>query len=171
MAMATARMVNQPKARGLKVQGNSLVTVVCTANICRSPMGHAILQAKAASAGLNIDVNSCGVQAMVGKRPDEKALLALTQAGYTLDDNKRAEQLLMPQAHAASLILVMEQRHKQWISQNLPAYAGKVWLMGQWAGALDVADPIGRAQTDFDACLKLLEQYAEQWIPKIKALI
>eukprot|EP01030_Chromulinospumella_sphaerica_P010553 gene10553-10362_t len=38
----------------------------------------------------------------------------------------------MPQANAAQLMLVMENRHKQWIMQNFPAYSGKVWLMGHW---------------------------------------
>ena len=54
-------------------------------------MGHAILQTKADAAGLKINVNSCGVQALTGKRPDKQALGALERAGYSISDDKRAE--------------------------------------------------------------------------------
>lgn len=148
-----------------------LVTVICTANICRSPMGQAILQTKADAAGLNINVNSCGVQALTGKRPDKHALGALERAGYSIGDEKHAEQLLMPQANAAQLMLVMENRHKQWIMQNFPAYSGKVWLMGHWNGQAEVDDPIGKGPSDFDACLKVLEQDIDLWLPKLKAIL
>ncbi|MDP3272182.1 hypothetical protein [Limnobacter sp.] len=148
-----------------------LVTVICTANICRSPMGQAILQAKADAAGLKINVNSCGVQALTGKRPDKQALGALERAGYSIGEEKRAEQLLMPQANAAQLMLVMENRHKQWIMQNFPAYSGKVWLMGHWNGQSEVADPIGQGPAEFDACLRVLESEIDLWLPKLRALL
>ena len=148
-----------------------LVTVICTANICRSPMGHAILQSKADAAGLKINVNSCGVQALTGKRPDKQALGALARAGYSIGEEKRAEQLLMPQANAAQLMLVMENRHKQWIMQNFPAYSGKVWLMGHWNGQSEVDDPIGKGPDEFDACLLVLEKNIDLWLPKLRAIL
>lgn len=150
---------------------NPLITVVCTANICRSPMGQAILQAKAKAAGVGIEVNSCGVQALSGMRPDKQALAALERAGYHIAEEKRATQLLMPQANAAQLILVMENRHKQWIMQNFPAYSGKVWLMGHWNLQSEVADPIGKGPEEFDECLQLLEYNIDLWLPKLKTLL
>jgi protein-tyrosine phosphatase len=148
-----------------------LITVICTANVCRSPMGHAVVQAKAEDSNLKIRVNSCGVQALTGRRPDKEALGALARAGYSIDEDKRAEQLLMPQANAAQLMLVMENRHKQWIMQNFPAYSGKVWLMGHWNGQSEVADPIGQGPAEFDACLKVLESEIDLWLPKLRALL
>lgn len=148
-----------------------LITVICTANICRSPMGQAILQAKADAAGLKINVNSCGVQALTGKRPDRQALDALERAGYTIGNDKRAEQLLMPQANATQLMLVMESRHKQWITKNYPAYSGKVWLMGHWNQQAEVDDPIGQGPNEFDNCLQVLESNIDLWLPKLRTLL
>lgn len=148
-----------------------LVTVVCTANICRSPMGEAILRAKADGAGLKINVNSCGVQALTGKRPDRHAIGALERAGYNILEEKRAEQLLMPQANAAQLMLVMESRHKQWVMQNFPAYSGKVWLLGHWNQQSEVDDPIGQGPSEFDRCLQVLENNIDLWLPKLRALL
>lgn len=175
--MAMARMVipllekKSDSVGAIKDMGTPLVTVICTANICRSPMGQAILQAKADATGLKINVNSCGVQALTGKRPDRLALGALERAGYSISEDKRAEQLLMPQANAAQLMLVMENRHKQWIVQNFPAYAGKVWLMGHWNQQSQVDDPIGQGPDEFDGCLKVLEGEIDLWLPKLRALL
>ena len=94
-----------------------------------------------------------------------------TFEGLQSGDEKRAEQLLMPQANAAQLMLVMENRHKQWIMQNFPAYSGKVWLMGHWNQQSEVADPIGKGPNEFDACLKVLEGDIDLWLPKLRALL
>lgn len=147
-----------------------MVTVVCTANICRSPMGEVILQKQLNDAGLNVRVNSAGVDAMVGRQPASNSLAALQSAGYALPQGKRAQQLLAPMAQMTSLILVMENLHKQWIVKNFPQSSGKVWLLGHWLGK-EIDDPIGKPQPAFDACLSELEEALHLWVPKIKALL
>ncbi|MCE2681139.1 MAG: low molecular weight phosphotyrosine protein phosphatase [Burkholderiales bacterium] len=149
----------------------TVLTVICTANICRSPMGQVILQHKARQAGFDVEVRSAGVQALVGRGPDKEALGALTRAGYELPDGKRAEQLLVPNASASQLMLVMENRHKQWVMQNFPAHSGKVWLMGHWLGQSEVEDPIGQGPAEFDSCLKTLEKAVESWLPKLRVIL
>ncbi len=149
----------------------AVLTVVCTANICRSPMGQVVLQEKATAAGLKVEVRSAGVQALVGKSPDSEALGALRRAGYAEPAGKRAEQLLVPQASSSQLILVMENRHKQWVMQNFPAHSGKVWLMAHWLGQKDVDDPIGQSADRFDACLREIEQCVDLWVPKLRVLL
>ncbi|KAJ7076565.1 phosphotyrosine protein phosphatase [Mycena belliarum] len=48
------------------------VLVVCLGNICRSPMGEAVLSAAAKKRGLNITVDSCGTAGYhVGEDPDD----------------------------------------------------------------------------------------------------
>lgn len=147
-----------------------MITVVCTANICRSPIGEVVLQKLLNDAELDVLVNSAGVNAMVGRQPASNSLAALSAAGYFLPDGKRAEQLLAPMVQLTSLILVMETSHKQWISKQFPQASGKVWLVGHWLNA-EIADPIGKPQAAFDACLKELEVSFRLWVPKIKALL
>ncbi|KAJ7487443.1 phosphotyrosine protein phosphatase I superfamily [Mycena galericulata] len=48
------------------------VLIVCLGNICRSPMGEAVLSAAAKKRGLNIVVDSCGTAGYhVGEDPDD----------------------------------------------------------------------------------------------------
>ena len=149
----------------------TVLTVICTANICRSPMGQVILQSKAREAGLEVEVRSAGVQALVGRSPDKQALGALMRAGYAVPEGKRAEQLLIPNISNSNLLLVMENRHKQWVMQRFPNHSGKVWLMGQWLGPVEVGDPIGLGVVEFDRCLSLLERAVDSWIPRLSLVL
>ncbi|HJF12119.1 low molecular weight protein-tyrosine-phosphatase [Corynebacterium falsenii] len=60
------------------------ITVVCTGNICRSPMGEVMLRAALEDAGAsNVEVNSCGLGGWhVGDPADERALRQLSHDGY-----------------------------------------------------------------------------------------
>lgn len=61
------------------------ILVVCTGNLCRSPMAEIILREKIRQQKLNISVSSAGTIKMKGKTtPDEKALQALQRQGYCL---------------------------------------------------------------------------------------
>ncbi|RMG36458.1 MAG: low molecular weight phosphotyrosine protein phosphatase, partial [Gammaproteobacteria bacterium] len=55
------------------------VLLVCTANICRSPMAEALLRDHLKAKGLDrrVKVASAGIRAMAGMPPDPRALAAL----------------------------------------------------------------------------------------------
>ena len=58
------------------------VLVVCTANICRSPMGHAVLREMIKARGLThkIKVNSAGTHVPIkGLLPDKRSLMVLKE--------------------------------------------------------------------------------------------
>lgn len=51
------------------------VLVVCLGNICRSPMGEAVLRQIASERGVDIEVDSAGTGAYhVGEEPDERCV-------------------------------------------------------------------------------------------------
>lgn len=59
------------------------VLVVCTGNLCRSPMAEIILREKIRQHKLNILVSSAGTLNVIGKdHPEEKALQAVQLCGY-----------------------------------------------------------------------------------------
>ena len=65
-----------------------LITVVCLGNICRSPIGEAVLRARLADAGLSdrVQVDSAGTGDWhLGHPADPRALAALDAAGYPHD--------------------------------------------------------------------------------------
>jgi len=59
------------------------VTVVCTGNICRSPMGEVILRDLFREAGLDVTVDSAGTtRREVGSPMDRRAVAELRRRGY-----------------------------------------------------------------------------------------
>ena len=59
------------------------ILLVCLGNICRSPTAEVVLRAKAASAGLDIDIDSAGTGAWhAGEPPDARARTAGERRGY-----------------------------------------------------------------------------------------
>lgn len=62
---------------------NPRILVVCTGNICRSPMGEAVLRQRLEGAGLAYEVASCGVSPEEHGNPVyPPAARALEEAGY-----------------------------------------------------------------------------------------
>ena len=63
------------------------ILMVCTGNICRSTMAHAVLEQAAARAGVDVIVDSAGVSDEEQGNPiDRRAARVLRDAGYTVPD-------------------------------------------------------------------------------------
>ena len=60
------------------------IMFICTGNICRSAMAHAMLEQKVKSQNKKIEVYSCGIFAYNGDRPTEEAISVLNTI-YNVD--------------------------------------------------------------------------------------
>lgn len=99
------------------------VLMVCTGNICRSTMAHAVLEQEAARAGVDIIVDSAGVSDEEQGNPiDRRAARVLRDAGYTVSDH-RARQIRASELGEWDLILAMTSRHLT-VLQRLAYRAG-----------------------------------------------
>lgn len=88
---------------------NESILVVCTGNICRSPVGEGLLRHRLGSPRLT--VSSAGTHAVVGRRPVPEAIsTVLESTGEELRGT--GTQLTLEAVEAADLILTMTTRQR-----------------------------------------------------------
>ncbi len=141
---------------------NKRILVVCTGNICRSPMGEQFLASKAHQAGLPLEVASAGIHALVGEPPDRHAQEVMAEVGEDISQ-LRGMQCNASNLLPADLILVMDRTHLQWLHKNFPPVRGRVMLMGKWSGDSEVPDPYGLAAGHFRMVRDQLDEYSQVW--------
>jgi protein-tyrosine phosphatase len=73
----------------MDLKGINSVLFVCMGNICRSPTAEAVFRKKAAEAGLNLTIDSCGTLGSHAREPaDHRAQKAGVARGYSFDGIK-----------------------------------------------------------------------------------
>ncbi|WP_256201564.1 MULTISPECIES: low molecular weight protein-tyrosine-phosphatase [Nitrosomonas] len=140
--------------------------IVCTGNICRSPMAEGILQHALPLAGkTDHSVSSAGLGALTGHEADPIACQLMAQKGMDISAH-RARQLADSMIHKADLILVMETWQKTAIETRTPSAKGKVFRLGEWK-KIDIDDPYQKDKSVFIHSIMLIEQAVDQWVTKL----
>lgn len=138
------------------------ILVVCTGNICRSPLAEALLRAELPE----LNVASAGIGALVGEPADPNALEIAAEQGLDVDDHI-ARQLDDNLVAESDLILVMDKGHADWINQNFPHARGRVFLLGHWNDEAEVPDPYGRSIESFRKVYDLIRPFAQSWVARL----
>ncbi|MGO4606554.1 low molecular weight protein-tyrosine-phosphatase [Variovorax sp. 2RAF20] len=140
------------------------VLVVCIGNICRSPMGEALI----AAALPQLEVASAGVGALVGQPADPIARQLMAERGLDIEAH-RARQLTNLMCQQADLILVMDEEQRLLISQRHPLTRGKLFRLGEVA-RVDIPDPYRLGRPAFEQALQLIDAGASAWAERIRKL-
>ncbi|MEX0323315.1 MAG: low molecular weight protein arginine phosphatase [Puniceicoccaceae bacterium] len=122
-----------------------VITVVCTGNVCRSPMAERLLQhALDAEEGplKEIQVISAGVSAFPGDPASNNAVKALSSVNLDLSDH-RSRPLSDQVIEVSDLILAMTQGHVDIIKHQHPDSTVPVFRFREWiaSGPKEVPDP------------------------------
>jgi protein-tyrosine-phosphatase len=125
------------------------ILIVCTGNICRSPMAEAMLKTMVPeSLARNIDVQSAGTHALEGYPAAPYAIRTMAEFGIDLSAH-RARTLGSKMIEDSDLILVMEQVHVEIAQCLCPEKADKIHLLtlfGSDKSLPEVPDPYGKFQ-------------------------
>lgn len=139
------------------------VLLVCTANICRSPMAEAIFKAKLgeqfktiASAGVHADPR--------GGPVDARAAAALARHNYSLDRKWRSRRADPEQLGQYDLVLAMEAEHVEALRKKAaPEHQARILLLTDFVPEMagqDIPDPYFGPVQGFDAVIGMIERAA-----------
>jgi len=125
---------------------NFQILVVCTGNICRSPMALGMLRHLIPQRFKDIvTVSSAGTEALHGNQPTAFAMQAMKHYGIDISDH-RARSLNRSMVAEADLILAMEQYHLKIIRRMQLFGTGKAHLLSRFDNSrkpYDIQDPVG----------------------------
>lgn len=121
------------------------VLLVCTGNICRSPLAEALLVRTLKERGIEgVLVSSAGTGAWDGAPASEGAYLVGLERGLDLSGH-RARLLTRELVEDADLILTMARHHRARVDEL--GGDGRVFVLGEFAGRsgddAEVSDPFG----------------------------
>src|SRR5262245_37541118 len=142
------------------------VLFICTGNICRSPSAEGVFLQHVARAGLSdrIKVDSAGTHDYhVGDAPDPRAQEAAIRRGYDLS-RMRGRQVIRRDFMEFDYVLAMDRQNLKVLAPICPReHAGKLKLFMEFArdaADLEVPDPYGGTEEDFQNVLNMLEAAA-----------
>ena len=120
-------------------EGPPAVLVVCTANICRSPMAEALLRYRAAEASVPIVVSSAGFL-FDGEPAASDAIAAMSELG--IDISAHRSRIVGPEmVRAVDLIITMERTHARSLVLKAPDSAHKIHTVGAAVRGLSSSEP------------------------------
>ena len=134
------------------------ILLVCTGNICRSPLAAALMQRALGERGTEgIEVSSAGTGAWDGAPVSEGAYLVGLEQGLDLSAH-RARLLTRDLVEQSDLILTMARHHRARVDEL--GGEGRVFVLGEYAGrggdAAEVSDPFGGDLAVYrDTCAEL----------------
>lgn len=141
-----------------------MILIMCTGNLCRSPMAEALMRHCLAARGIAAEVLSRGLGAPAGRAPHPFALRTADHFGVPIAPDKRAAQVNELDLRRATVVLVMDHGHRHQVLQRYPAAGGKTFLLGHWQDQREILDPLREPEDVFLAQWPVIEAGCEGWI-------
>ena len=131
------------------------ILVVCTANICRSPVAEALLRDRLQKYGLqDWSVSSAGTWGLDGRSAAPHSVTVMSKLGLDLEGHS-AQTITEKMLGEADLVLCMELGHVEALQAEFPHYQDRVFLLSEMVGRkYSISDPYGGALAGFERMVK-----------------
>ncbi|EMN1411708.1 protein tyrosine phosphatase [Enterobacter cloacae] len=139
------------------------ILVVCTGNICRSPIGERLLRQQLP----NTQISSAGIFGLEGRPADAAAKAVALRHGVSLEGHV-ARKVTRYLLQKSDLILVMEPEHLRFIASVAPENRGKSLLFGQWLETKDIPDPYRKSREAFEYVFEQLGKASQEWARRLR---
>lgn len=148
------------------------ILLVCTGNLCRSPMAAALLRRYLDGDDARRDwrVFSAGLWAEDGEPPSTGAVMAMAERGINLTGH-RSRRLTPQMVEEADLILGMTPQHVEAMRQAFPEARDRIYLLAEMAGeSHGIADPYGLSSVTYRVTANEIERLIRAGYERIVAL-
>lgn len=139
------------------------ILVVCTGNICRSPMAEYLLRQRLSDSSCT--VSSAGLGALAGHGADPLAIEVMAEHGLDIRAH-RARLLTSELVKQHELILLMELWQQKEIERFFPYARGRVHLLGKWGGG-EIVDPYKKPVNFFVEAFEKIDKACEEWCNRL----
>jgi protein-tyrosine-phosphatase len=152
------------------------ILVVCTANICRSPMAAALLRHALAAQPdplRSLDVISAGVAARSGEPVTDHSVTTLKKVGIDIS-NHLSRPLTQELLNNALVVLCMTESHRASIASTASPPPKNLWLFRQFmppGSDLEIPDPYGSPLRVYNTCRDEIVEAIPSLIAAISRLL
>jgi protein-tyrosine phosphatase len=152
------------------------IVVVCTANICRSPVGEAVLRQRLQAQPAAVEqktpwhVSSAGTWADHGQLASTYSVALMAERGLDISNHssRPVDETLVEES---DLLLCMETGHAEALRAEFPRQGHKIHLLTEMAGpAYSVSDPYGGPRKEYERMVAEVTRLIDAGLPRIKEL-
>lgn len=144
------------------------VLMICTANICRSPVAEALLRDRLQKRGLaDWVVSSAGTWAQLRRGASRNSVVVMQERNLDIS-NHMAQIVEASHLKEADLVLCMESGHAEALRAEFYSHASKVHMLTEMAGRqYSISDPYGQALPAYVLMANEVEEIIDEGLDKI----